>query len=87
MPAFQSLVSSPAWAHLGKIAEAQANTRIAQILGPKEGLPKDTNAEFLKGEIAGMQTLLALPENIIDIMQAELANVTKEEKNETPIDE
>lgn len=61
------LTKSRGWQILVTIAEIQIGTRKNQVLyKPLEGESGIYIQEFLKGEIQGMESLLRLPQTIVD---------------------
>lgn len=67
----RALVKSRGWDRLRSLAEAQCKTRQARINAPLDsGNPYPQ--EFMKGEIAGIELFMRLPEISIEELQKEL---------------
>ncbi len=75
----QSLISSPGWKRLQEISKTQVEGRTNSILlKPTESAYEQ---EYLKGEIQGMKTLLAIPVSLVEDASA-IIDSTKEEEPE-----
>lgn len=75
----QSLTSSPGWKRLQEISRVQVEGRTNSILlKPTESAYEQ---EYLKGEIQGMKTLLAIPVSLVEDASA-IIDSTKEEEPE-----
>ncbi len=74
-----SLTSSPGWKRLLEITRVQVEGRTNSILlKPTESAYEQ---EYLKGEIQGMKTLLAIPVSLVEDASA-IIDSTKEEEPE-----
>lgn len=67
---FHSLVRSPGWAELREVALAQIATRQNLNLGPIKDTSGIYEQEYRKGEVAGIQLFLSLPDIQIDTSEA-----------------
>lgn len=66
-----SLVQSPGWAVLREIVNGQAGSREGKILrSPVTSMEAALAQEFMKGEAAGMRTILTIPEDYLAAVQA-----------------
>ncbi len=72
-----NLISSPGWKRLQDISRTQVEGRTNSILlKPTESAYEQ---EYLKGEIQGMKTLLAIPVTLVEDAMA-IIDSTKEEE-------
>lgn len=62
----RQLVQSAGWAALVEIAKAQVATRQGAVGQPLKKLDDVYEQEFRKGEIVGMQTLIAIPTTLLE---------------------
>lgn len=65
----QDLVRSRGWVRLSSIAEAQVKTRTNNALKPLDQNSTPYQAEFLKGEIAGIRLFMQLPQIAIEALR------------------
>jgi hypothetical protein len=73
LASFRKLVQCPGWAALVEVVTAQQKLRDGTVLRkPLESADKVFEQEFVKGEAAGMGVVLALPQQIIDAIRADL---------------
>ena len=78
--AWEGLKLHPAWKDLMEMADAQMAGRKSAVLDPM--LPGQEYArEFLKGEISGIQTFVALVDTAIELIDVEIQRLTKENEN------
>lgn len=69
---FRSLVASQGWAALLEIARIQRDSRRRQaIMTPLESTGKITEQQWLLGEACGIDTIMNIPQSIIDATAAE----------------
>jgi hypothetical protein len=54
-------LSSPSWARIKYLIQAQVDGRMPSILAPLNGTEDIYSQEFLKGEIAGIRLMEAIP--------------------------
>lgn len=78
----RDLVKSRGWARLSSIAKAQIATRNTNVLKPLKG-DGIYEQEFQKGEIAGIQLFMQLPDISIESLRQQLE---EESANETQDD-
>lgn len=70
---FRKLEASAEWGALRELVENQIKFRDGQVLRRAlSGIDKVLEQEFVKGEAAGMATVLALPKQVIDTIRADL---------------
>ena len=67
---FLGLVTHPGWARIVEVAEAQIKNRRDLLEMPGDRTEDGRQAEFLKGEIMGLRTLIALPQVLVDNNEA-----------------
>lgn len=77
----RDLAKSRGWARLNSIAEAQVKTRTANALAAGHSDEK----EFQKGEIAGINLFMKLPEMAIASLEEQIKE--SEERNEAETDD
>lgn len=82
--AMKELVASDGWKYYCSLVMQQQKTRLDHyLLVPLATLDSALEQEFSKGEIAGMRTAIAMPENIIsdcaEIAEAVRRKETKDE--------
>lgn len=78
---WEGLKLHPAWKELMEMAQAQVEGRRATVLEPMNP-GQEYYREFLKGEIAGIQTFILLVDTAIETLEIEIERLNKEHENE-----
>lgn len=74
---WEGLRSQPAWDWLMEMADAQIEGRKQAVLEPMSP-GQEYAREFLKGEVAGIQTFAILVDTAIETLEVEIARLEKE---------
>lgn len=83
MEDLRDLVKSRGWVRLNSLAEAQVKTRTANALKPLGQNSTPYEAEFLKGEIAGIRLFMQLPDLAIESLREQLTKDDDDESDDT----
>lgn len=78
---WEGLKLHPAWKELMEMAQAQVEGRRVTVLEPMSP-GQEYYREFLKGEIAGIQTFMLLVDTAIETLEIEIERLNKEQENE-----
>lgn len=77
---WQDLSKSPGWALLLEIGQGQYNVRQNQVFRtPCASMDQVLPQEYIKGEAAGIELLMKLPQIMIDNLTAEIENLSQKE--------
>lgn len=68
---WEGLKLQPAWAWLMEMAESQIENRKAAVLEPMSP-GQEYAREFLKGEVAGIQTFALLVDTAVEMLEVEI---------------
>jgi len=77
---WEGLKLHPAWKELMEMAQAQVAGRRATVLEPMSP-GQEYYREFLKGEVAGIQTFMLLVDTAIETLEIEIERLSKEHGN------
>lgn len=77
---WEGLRLQPAWGWLMEMADAQMEGRKTAVLEPMSP-GQEYSREFLKGEIAGIQTFAILVDTAIEALEIEIARAAEEIEN------
>ena len=82
--AMEELVESDGWQYLVQIAKNQTAAREGTLRAPLESQDGVFLQEFVKGELSGIATFLALPESIVESLKQdiEMVKATQVEQEE-----
>lgn len=77
---WETLINSPAWERLKKIAEGQINTREKEIIyGPPMKVEDVPAREYMRGELGGIALFLRIPEVEVENLNID---IEKEQEND-----
>lgn len=77
-----TLVRNEGWQALKKIVDAQIEVRRSQLEEPGDVTLDNVPVEFVKGEIKGMRTLMALPITLIENWEAVIEKYREQNSGE-----
>jgi len=77
---WEGLKLHPAWQDLMLMAQAQIEGRKVTVLEPMQQ-GQEYYREFLKGEVAGIQTFILLVDTAIETLEIEIERLNKEQGN------
>lgn len=77
---WEGLKLHPAWKELMEMAQTQVEGRRATVLEPMSP-GQEYYREFLKGEVAGIQTFMLLVDTAIETLEIEIERLNKEQGN------